>query len=168
MLNKTTNDYSVISNGLEQRNIQLQNIEKKDHDLLYDDETLTKTPPRASLRLDYQHYSAPTIDGRITPPLRSSPQSSVATTSSKIVPMAPRTCLSTIKPHLNSNGINTRDALENYRDLSSLRGIHLNSTPHLSLSANKVSSPLLDHAQPFFFETVGSQESLRRMAVEIP
>mmetsp|Transcript_33369 Transcript_33369/g.37227 ORF Transcript_33369/g.37227 Transcript_33369/m.37227 type:complete len:1098 (+) Transcript_33369:235-3528(+) len=164
MLNKTT----VISNGLEQRNIQLQNIEKKDHDLLYDDETLTKTPPRASLRLDYQHYSTPTIDGRITPPLRSSPQSSVATTSSKIVPMAPRTSLSTIKPHLNSNGINTRDALENYRDLSSLRRIHLNSTPRVSLSDNKVSSPLLDHTKPFFFETVGSQESLRRMAVEIP
>ena len=168
----TNRNCSEEEKDINQRNTQQEKSEDAGDDTSYGDETLTKTPPRVPLQLEDQLYFTPMSNGRSngrsTPPLpKTSPQSSAALTLS-LGPMALKTLLPTIKPNSINNGIKNRDALENYRVSSFRRGSHLNSTPRPSLSNSKASSPLSDPTGAFFFETAASQESLRRMAVEVP
>lgn len=168
----TNRNCSEEEKDINQRNTQQEKSEDAGDDTSYGDETLTKTPPRVPLQLEDQLYFTPMSNGRSngrsTPPLsKTSPQSSAATTLS-LGPMALKTLLPTIKPNSINNGIKNRDALENYRVSSFRRGSHLNLTPRPSLSNSKASSPLSDPTGAFFFETAASQESLRRMAVEVP
>lgn len=166
--------------------------EKKDT-LAYDrDETLTKTPPRASLGSQTPPYHTPQRETQL-PVLDLSSASSSESSATAFgslkdlqTPTSSNASPSSSKLQPMTAAHKTRDALENYRLNSSRRLGHVATSSLLTSSVNATSNhetsvqpgiiPLalrakverVDTRNPFYFEAATTQESIRRMAVEVP
>jgi diacylglycerol kinase (ATP) len=186
---------SAICDDAEVQTPRLDKIEDKADDNLFRDailrdeaimKNLLKTPPRLSSGSENQQFFTPTLDKNETSSVGASSTSSSPSPSSLIPPslippslrgkphaeIVSKTSLPTIKSRSLATGTKTRDALANYRIETSRRDFGLNSNsnspPQVPLFVHKLSPPSTESTASFFFETVGSHESIRRMAVDVP
>lgn len=153
---------------------------RKDEAILRDEailKNLLKTPPRLSSGSENPQFFTPTLDRNETPSTGTSPTSpapsSLTPPSLRGKPhaeIASKTSLSTINSRTLATGTKPRDALANYRIETPRRnfGLNSNSPPQLPSFDHKLPPPSTASSASFFFETAGSHESIRRMAVDVP
>jgi len=164
---------STQSNDAEEKPPRLDAIETTADATSCGDHIVPQTPPRlSSMVTENERFFTPVLDRQIestpssslNPPLPSLIPPSMGGTPHPDVPSSP-----IIKSRSLATGTKTRDALSNYRIETSRRDFRLNSNSRPPPLNEAISPPpSTESTTSFFFETVGTHESIRRMAVEVP
>jgi diacylglycerol kinase (ATP) len=180
--NDGVDDMNGVSNDIFRRatfdslEVQVPRLDKKNDKERNDscsDETLLKTPPRLSTGSENQQFFTPVLENE-----ESSSKGTPSLSSSSLIPpslgMKPlpetisKTSPTIIKSRSLATGTKTRDALANYRIETSRRDFGLTSTGQEPSLNQRVPPTSTEATESFFFETAGTHESIRRMAVEVP
>ena len=164
---------TAIVDSLEVQTCGTDKLEDSTENNLPVDKTLLQTPPRVSSGSDNQQFFTPVLDkkansaGVVSPesPSLSLPSSTGGEKQAKIVL---KSSLPIIKSRSLVTGTKSRDALASYRIETSRRDFESNTSPLVTSLDQKLSPPSTESSASFFFETVGSHESIRRMAIEVP
>ena len=161
------------SDGLKPQLLQLDEMKDVENDDSYGDKILLKTPPRVSSSSENEQFFSPLFDKknwsstRTSSPMPSSlipPSMGHAESVRKnLLPSS----TPTIKSRSLATGTKTRDALSNYRIGTPRNSIELDSSFRVPTIDQRLSPPN-DSTTSFYFETAATQESIRRMAVEVP